>query len=275
MSECVNKFFICDGEVKECSKFDSLLRFEGITIYEVIRVIDRVPLFIEQHLSRLVNSSRLAKVQLKYTDSEIINQIRLLIKQNDVINGNIKIIFNYSSDILSCIYFIKHSYPTEKMYREGVETILYHSERTNPNIKAVNKAFRENVEAKIQEAKVYEAILVDRNGYITEGSKSNIFVIKDNKILTAPLKDVLPGVTRERVISISKKLGFNIHEENIHYEDLYCMDALFITGTSPKLLPISKVEDKIINSTKNTILNRLMLEYDLLINEYIVNNEYN
>ena len=83
---------------------------------------------------------------------------------------------------------------------------LYFGERENPNAKIINLSFREKVNKKIREKNAYEAILVDRKGYITEGSKSNIFMIKDNMLLTSPVKAVLPGVTRGEIIDIAEEV---------------------------------------------------------------------
>lgn len=273
MDKCVGKFFIYNEVLSPCEDFQDKMKLQGITIYEVIRIIDAVPLFIEEHLHRLENSSRLSNIKLNYSWDEIIKNIQVLIKENNIEEGNIKLIFNLNKEVLFSAFFIPHSYPKEEMYLKGVRTIVFHGERENPNVKAVNASFRENVDRKIKEAGVYEAILVDRNSFVTEGSKSNIFMIKDRDVITAPLKDVLPGVTRERVIKIAKKLNINVIERNVNYKELFKMDALFITGTSPKILPISNIDEVNVNSTKNDILYLLMDEYNKLICDYIAHKQ--
>ena len=72
-----------------------------------------------------------------------------------------------------------HSYPSKEYYKKGVKVILYYGERENPNLKVVSTAFRAKVAEKMKEANAHEALLVDRHGFITEGSKSNFFGIKD------------------------------------------------------------------------------------------------
>ena len=79
----------------------------------------------------------------------------------------------------------------DRLYTEGVKTILYYGERENPNAKIVNDNFRAKVTEEIKKSNAFEAILVDRNGLITEGSKSNIFAIKDGKLITAKAEAVL------------------------------------------------------------------------------------
>jgi branched-chain amino acid aminotransferase len=150
---------------------------------------------------------------------------------------------------------------------------LCFKERSNPNAKIINNNFRSETDEKIKASKSYEAILVDRNNYITEGSRSNIFMVKDNCVVTAPLEAVLPGITREIIIEICKKEQINFFEENVSFKQISDLDALFITGTSPKILPISKVDDFVFKSSTNIIVQSIMRHYNRIIEEYIKENK--
>ena len=116
----------------------------------------------------------------------------------------------------------------------------------------------------------YEAILVDENGNITEGSKSNIFMIKDKQLITAPVNFVLPGITREIIIEGSKNIGYSISEENVNYKNIGDMDGLFISGTSPKVLPIRMVEKHCFNSSENDNIRKIMEAFDIKVENYIL-----
>lgn len=263
MSENLRKYFILNGGVEEDVYFDDNLITRGKSLYEVIRIIDGYPLFLKRHMERLKNSARVTDLKLWINEEEIKNYIFKLIEVNKVTIGNIKLIFNYydgESNFLC--YFIKHNYPDKQCYETGVKTILYHGERNNPNAKVINMDFRHNVDRKIKEASAYEAILVDNNGFITEGSRSNIFMIKGHKVYTAPLKAVLPGTRRDVIISLCKKLSYEVIEKEIHYENIADYDALFISGTSPKVLPISAVDNKDYNSSNNAVVKNIMKAYD-------------
>lgn len=271
MSECFSDFYINNGEVKEKSDFNDEFTKIGKPVYEVIRIIDGVPLFLEKHLSRLRNSLKLVGKPMLVSENIIKEHIEKLIEQNGVEQGNIKLIFNYEVSNNEYIYFIKHSYPNEKMYAEGVNTILYHGERENPNAKVVNINFRETINLEIEKKKAFEAILVDKNGFITEGSKSNIFMVMDNKVITSPVSDVLPGVTRDAIISLMDQKGISFEEKKINYLDIHKVQGLFISGTSPKVLPISKVDGITFDSSNNAVIKRIMLLYDKKIQEYVEN----
>lgn len=281
MSECTSKYFIWNNEIKEKEKFDEKIIISGKTIYEVIRIIDGMPIFFEKHMKRLNNSVKLENKSLMLSDEKIVKQIFSLIKANNMSEGNIKIILNYSNSLTTespinfLAYFIETHYPVNFQYENGVPVILFHGMRKNPNAKVINTEFRSMVDSEISKNKAYEAILVDDKGNITEGSKSNIFMIKDNSVITAPLEDVLPGITRDVIIEICNNLGLIVKEERINYNDINNLDALFISGTSPKVLPIKNVNNVIFNSAKNNVVINIMKDYNIYIDNYIFNSKIN
>ncbi|ABS33245.1 aminotransferase class IV [Clostridium botulinum] len=269
--ECFNKFFIENEKIKEINLFDENFLKEGKSLYEVIRIIDGAPLFLKSHLNRFYNSAKLEELNL-WLDEEVIKEkINRLIKINKVSIGNIKLVFNFNKEKNNkfLCYFLKHNYPEDIEYKNGVRTILYHGERENPNAKVINMDFRKAVGEKIKEEKAYEAILVDKNGYITEGSKSNIFMIKDSKVITSPVEKVLPGITRQNIIDVCKNLNLDIDEEKVHYKDIEKLEGLFISGTSPKVLPIKSVDEMEFKSSENKLILSIMEGYNKAIEKDI------
>lgn len=273
MSECKNEYFILNDEIKKNDEFSDKFVNEGNSLYEVIRVINGIPLFLEKHMQRLNNSSKVSGLNIWLLENEIKKYISLTIKCNKVMNGNIKMIFNFkgknNQEKTFLCYFIEHHYLSEKSYEKGVKTILYHGERQNPNAKIINSDFRISVDKEINKSGAYEAILVDRNGFITEGSKSNIFLISNESVFTTPLESVLPGVTRTVIIELLRMIKVPIFEKNISCDELNNYDALFISGTSPKVLPICSVDDIEFNSSKNELLINIEKAYDNSILSYI------
>lgn len=271
MEKCINKFFMKNEKILKQDQFKGDFITEGKSIYEVIRVINGVPIFLERHLERLEKSADLTKLIVPLSIKEIKEKLLKLIDINQKSKGNIKLLLNYR-DKYSCIfyaYFIEHHYPSEEDYENGVDTISYQAERNNPAAKVANVNFREMLNKKMQETGVFELILKDRAGFITEGSRANIFMVKDNKLITAPSSMVLEGITRGVVISLAQKLDYTIEEKGIKDSEIINMDAFFITGTSPKVLPIKRVDDMIFNSSKNQLVKNLMNEYNKKIKEYI------
>lgn len=276
MDTSYQKYYLLNDETKDSYEFSDKFLSNGKSLYEVIRIIDGVPIFLEKHLDRLKNSANIVQLTLPLNIEQIKEKLNRLIYENGASVGNIKIVFNFIGEKCDFYaYFLKHSYPSEPEYKNGVDTIFYHGERENPNAKVVNLSFREKVEEKIKTAKVFEAILVNRNGNITEGSKSNIFMIKENTVFTAPVEDVLPGITRDTIIAVCKKCGYEVIEKRINYKDINNLDGLFISGTSPKVLPIKRVEDIHFNSASNEVIQNILNGYDQVISDYINNYKLN
>lgn len=259
------KIIINNGKIEKVSNFEE--DKEGKIIYEVIRIIDGKPLFIEEHYDRMKNSFKLSGVELIKSYKELRDEINKLVKANKKKEGNIKITYCINKDLFK-IFFIPHMYPTDEMYIDGVDTILYFGERENPNAKIVNNEFRSKVNEKMKLRGAYEAILVDRNGIITEGSKSNIFIIKDNILYTSKVEAVLPGVTRTEIIKMAKEMGIEVMEEDFNYLGIDDVDSMFISGTSPKILPIRRIEEKELN-VNDKMLRKLISSFNNKIEKYI------
>lgn len=240
---------------------------EEKVIYEVLRIIDGKPVFLEAHIKRMENSFKLVGEKFPLNYNDIFKQISELVRNENKEIGNIKLTYGLNSKEFK-VFFINHSYPTDEMYEKGVKTILYFGERTNPNAKIVNDDFRSKVNAEIEKNKAFEAVLVDRNGFITEGSKSNIFMVKGKELITSPVKAVLPGVTRGEIIKLAQKIGIKVREEKFNYKDIDKLDGMFISGTSPKVLPISHVGEIKLNP-QNDIINQISQEYNNEIKRYL------
>ncbi|MGO1370649.1 MAG: aminotransferase class IV [Senegalia sp. (in: firmicutes)] len=266
-----SEFFVYNNEI--CSDKDLKLS-SGEKVYEVIRVIDGAPLFLEEHIQRLEKSIELLGYKSQITDEEINKNIYKLIEKNKVENMNIKIIFNYYKDgFESVFYFIKSSYPKEYVYDQGVKVITLKAERDNPNIKKVNNDFKNMVKYKLEEKNAFEALLIDEDEYITEGSRSNMFFVKGREIYTAPKGDVLLGVTRANILKACEDLNVIVIEKNLKKEELKEIDGLFMSGTSIGVLPIGIVDEEEYNSAKNTIIKDIRREYEKRVLEDINNNK--
>jgi branched-chain amino acid aminotransferase len=162
------------------------------------------------------------------------------------------------------LFQIPHNYPTAQNYQEGINTITYESIRENPGVKYVNDTLRTLTNQLIQKHHVYEVLLVDHEGYITEGSRSNVFFIKDNTLYTSPIEYVLPGTSRKRVFDICREYQLPIVEQRIAKNSLHEFDVAFLTGTSPLILPINQI-DTIHYDVNLPFLRQLMDHYFALL----------
>ena len=271
--ECCQKFYIHNFKIGSCDKFNESILVKGSSVYEVIRIGQGVALFLEDHLNRLFYSADLLNYSIKesYCDIELL--INELIRKNNTPEGKIKLVVRFEKenghnekDLI--LYFTPHYFPECEEYKNGVKTGLCNVTRLNPNAKLLNSEARKRANNRIVEEKLFEVLLVNENGYITEGSRSNLFFIKNNKVITPPEKDVLNGITRKIILRICKHNNIEICEKEVSKSEIESMDAIFLTGTSIKALPISQIEN-IYFSSKHPILNQIMGLYDKSMEEFI------
>ncbi len=271
MTECIGSYFIHNEDIKNSSEFNDQSVLTGKSFYEVIRLIDGVYLFLEEHLERLNNSLSNSTYTNEIDLNTVTKRLQLLQHENNFKEGNIKIVVHFS-DAMNTMdffaYFVPHTYPSEEQYIKGIKLMLYRAERKNPNIKRINPELNliRNRELTINPA--YELLLVDSRGYITEASKANVFMVKENRVFTPPSDDVLQGITRNYVLKLCDELGIEVVEKRIPVESLTAFDAVFISGTSPKILPVNSIDNHKF-TTNNQVVKSLMRTYENLINQYV------
>lgn len=237
----------------------------SVTVYEVMRIINGVPLFFDDHYSRLLKSISLVKRKIMLDKKTIFIQLCELFKRSNVDTGNLMFKVYFFEDYYDwSAFIIPHSYPGEMDYQLGVEVGLLPAERNNPEAKVENKNVRDRANELIVNNSFYEVLLVNSKGEITEGSRSNLFGIKKNQLFTAPLNRVLQGITLLKTIEIINSGKMRLNFKCISDKELNDFDALFLTGTSLKILPIAKIGCHSFE-TQNEILQKLMTSYDDLI----------
>ena len=256
------KFFISNGELKPLKQFIPGKNEGGI--YEVLRVVDGIPLFLEEHLERFYQSAELAGRNIGYSEGQIKQFLTDLIDKNKILLGNVLVTSKVNLEAL----FVPHVYPTTKMYNEGISCGILKAERENPNAKVFQTTVRYRADQIIAEKGYYEVLLVDHLGKVTEGSRSNVFFVSGNELITPPGRKVLMGITRQKTIKMAGELNIQIVEREVSFSELHNFSAAFITGTSPKILPIIKIDAFKFNS-KNETVRLLMNNYDELINRYL------
>lgn len=248
MNECFGKKFILNGNLESADIFDNSLVYEGDSIYEVIRMIKGSPVFFYDHMDRLETSVRLQKKKMLADTETLKKNITSLSKSEKKKEINLKIVFNYKNgEDNYLVYFIEPIYPSGEQYRNGVKGILFYAERKDPESKVINHKLRSSIFHKLILEAGYEAILVNENGVITEGSRSNIFFLKDNTLYTAPDNMILSGITRKHVLDICAENDIPVKMVSLKAANLSDYEAVFMTGTSPMVLPFNSIDDKRFN----------------------------
>lgn len=258
----LHKYFVFNNEIQPNRLFVPSENEGGI--YEVLRVNQGVPLFLEDHLERFYQSALIAGKTIRFSINQIEFLLNGLIKKNNIDEGNV---------LISCkenlkAFYIPHKYPSEEIYKTGVNCGILKAERDNPNAKVFQTSVRAQANKMLEENSYYEVLLVNHENFITEGSRSNVFFWDGGKIITPPAQKVLLGITRNKVIQLALDIGLTVSEEDISLENLISYSTAFLSGTSPKILPINYV-GKISFDPQNLTVRTLMQKYDELMVHYI------
>jgi len=265
MSDCVGKWFIWNGNSLPVTEYNENIFLGKEALYEVIRIKDEIPLFIEDHLNRIRHSHNLSQLRISLNEKRIEQQVSDLIKINNHANGAVKIIITSSDTI---VHLMKPYKPKPKEYITGVDAALMKEERNNPTAKIWNQKLREKAVHSLNEKSVFEVILVNREGYITEGSRSNVFLIRGDSVYTTPPQVILPGITRQKVREICISNGIDLKEKMIRYSEISQYDVMFLTGTTRKIVPVRSVDD-VVFSVKSDILQTITVNFERMVSEYI------
>jgi branched-chain amino acid aminotransferase len=231
--------------------------FEGIRCYQLPSgpAIFRA----KEHIQRLIDSSKIYRIDVPFTRDELVKAMVDLVQANGVSPCYVRPIvlrgygeigvnpFNSPTEVYIA------NYPWGKYLgsdpEEGVDVCVSSWTRLAPNtMPAMAKAGANYMNSQLikMEAIVngyVEGIALDVNGYVSEGSGENLFIVRNGTLLTAPLgNSVLPGITRDSVITLAKELGIPVVEQMIPREMLYISDEVFFTGTAAEITPIRSVD---------------------------------
>ncbi len=269
--ESYGKFFYVDGTIVPADD-NEFVTTGDVTFYEVIRTREAIPLFFDDHMKRLSEG-----ISTRYNiDHDIAEKVRegldALAGRESFPEVNVKVTVTFTGQEYSLrIFYIASSYPDQDMISKGVRLLLYHAVRFDPGVKILNNRLRLSVNEELSEKGAYEALLVNREGYITEGSRSNVFfVAHDGTIHTASDKMVLQGITRRYVMQIIRNEGFVLVSEAVRAADISRFRSAFITGTSPMVLPVQSIEEQMF-VVNNPVTERLRQVYAAMVSESMRN----
>jgi branched-chain amino acid aminotransferase len=256
MINIVSNKNVANNKLVSKEEMEELLKKDSAKIYEVIRVVEGRPVFLKEHFDRMNESIRLSGLKGVLDYECYKRSTEMLIEANNLLNCNIRVSYYFNDEDILLFYFIESHYPSKKQFQEGVDTVTVKMHRKNPNVKAFEKNFKEEVQRVIDDTGSFEAILVNDDNTVSEGSKSNIFFVKGKKIITSPDEAVLLGVTRNKVIEVCTKNFMEVEKRTVCFQELDGFDAAFITGTSNDVLPIRKIDERLYNSAENDVVKK-------------------
>lgn len=251
--------------------------WEGLRCYQTA---DGPAIFrLTDHTQRLFNSAKIIGMSIPF-DQNTINQAHLdVIRCNNLSQSYIRPIVFYGDDRLglnakdlsvnvAIMPWRWDNYLNENAARDGIHVGVSSFSRHHPHsslykAKAVGNYINSVLAANQAHRHGYdEAILVDHQGHIAEGSGQNIFLVRDGMLLTPDTASILEGITRKTIMTLAEHLGYPVSERRILRDDLYCADEAFFTGTASEVVPICRADGRIIGDGKpGTITRQLQQAY--------------
>lgn len=261
---CLLNYYIVNDELKNTCDFNPGLVKNESGIYEVFRVIDGKPLFLDEHINRFFRSANSMGIKPEFSMDWVKSRIRALIEANKLKSGNIH--FQNLKKISFIAWLPPYKYPTPQQKQEGAEVISLAAVRENPQVKRTNLPARLQADEIKQETGIHEIILVNEDGLITEGSRSNIFFIKNNEIFTPNLELVLPGITQSKIFEVAAMNNIAVNKIPIKLGDAGTYPSAFISSTSNQVLPLRKLDDFLFNP-KNPVIETISNGFQELAQE--------
>ena len=249
--------------------------------YESIRIHKGVMVFFENHMLRLMQSIEMKENFELDTEALYDDAVRLIRESDPVVyDGNIRIVITRTSRL---IHFSHVFYPSGDLFSHGIATSLLSWERLDPQVKVFRGEYKAAVAASLATETSfgfpYEVLLTDRKGQITEGSRSNFFVLFKGVVYSPPEELILIGITRKYVLQAVREAGLVYKEALFSLADLITMRAgekgnteslaLFVTSSPFDILPVRSVEDEVFHSAYNSDLAKISEIYQMIVQHYI------
>ncbi|PIQ12192.1 MAG: branched chain amino acid aminotransferase [Hydrogenophilales bacterium CG_4_9_14_3_um_filter_59_35] len=258
--------------------------FEGIRAYGVED--GRTVFRLREHVERLFNSARSLRMEIPFSPDEIENAIQGVLSENGLRDAYIRPLVFFEqggmgldvgahprNPVRTLIAAWKwDSYFSTSEWGDGISARLGDWKRVFPH-PSVNKAkavgFYASSYLAHMEAKSYgyqEAILIDEDGNLAEASASNLFLVQDGTLFTPTTCAILPGITRDTVITIARDLGLKVNEEHIPQGRIFLADEVFLTGTASEVVPVTQINGQQVGSGKaGPVTKRISDTYRLVV----------
>jgi branched-chain amino acid aminotransferase len=222
---------------------------------------------LREHVDRLFDSAQIGELKIPYSKREIVEACKETLRINRLKEGYIRPIVFIGDGVMgvhpgdnpirvAIVTWFWGAYLGEEALEKGIRVKVSSYTRHHVNVMMTKAKISGNyvnsVLAKREVTRMGydEALMLDTEGYVSEGSGENVFIVKNGLLKTTPLTSVLPGITRDSVIQISKNKRIILVEERFSRDEVYTAQEVFFTGTAAEITPIREVDDRKIGDGK-------------------------
>lgn len=248
-------------EQAQTSIFNEAL-FYSFGVYETVKVDRGRPFYLEDHLGRLLNSAAMINLNLGVDVSTLAIWFDRLIEVDLQATWGLRILAigdlpRRDSPIIAMHANPLPTYPDD-FYKDGASAVLYQGERALPTCKSLNTLVNYLARSKATQAGALEGLLY-HDGHLTEGSRSNLFAVRDGQIITPPEAMVLRGITRDIILQVMQETEYPVVETPVS-ADLSQYDEFFISSTSMNVMPITQIEGRPIGNGQVGPITKVVME---------------
>jgi len=240
--------------------------FEGIRCYKTEEGGSAI-FRLKEHVDRLFSSAHIVLLPIPFSRKEICQAIRKTLTDNGLTEGYIRpIVFIGEGEMglfarnnpihVAVAAWAWGAYLGEEGIRKGIRAKVSSFNRNHVNAAMtkgkINGYYVNSVLAKweVKKAGYDEAVMLDTEGYVAEASGENIFIVRNGILQTAPLTSILPGITRDSVLTIARKLDIPVKEARFSRDEMYIADEMFLTGTAAEITPVREADDRRVGTGK-------------------------
>lgn len=232
-------------------------------VYESIEVIGGVAFHLEDHLARLADSARMLDLELPCRMDELAGWVRHLMVANARADSFLRVVAwgdarNGDESVVAVLPQARPRY-AEAFYRVGAPAVTFEGCRFMPACKSLNTLVNYLARRKAVRAGVLEGILYT-DGQLTEGARSNLFVVRRGQLQTPPTDRTLSGITREVVLRLARAAGHRVAEVPIYLADWDEFEECFLTSTSMHIVPVVRIDGRAIGQGEVGPVTRDLME---------------
>lgn len=265
-----NKYVIINGEFipeeKAVLKISDLSIQRGYGVFDFFKIINHKFIFLDYHIERFFNSSSRLRLNPGIGKEELKELFTELHERHNIADAGIRITLTggYSTDGYTPSQpnmIITHSpVNAEQMFEaDPVSIITYNHQRQMPEVKTIDYLMAIWLQPMVKEQQAQD-VLYHNNGWMRECPRANFFIVTKDDALVTPSENILKGITRMQILKLAKENNIQVEEREISLEELYNAREVFITSSTKNILPVNKIDGKLINSGKKGELTFRMRE---------------
>jgi branched-subunit amino acid aminotransferase/4-amino-4-deoxychorismate lyase len=272
----IGAHFVLNGELRPTAEalvaIDDINFAYGFGVYETLKLRKGVVFFPDRHADRLLHSAEIIELAHPFSREDIERSVLDLARKNGIRDANIKMLLIGSPDIEAAegahlyVFMLNPLFPRRELYRDGAFAVCFDGERRYPQAKSLDMLTSTLAYRRARGAGAYDALLVNREREITEGTRTNLFYTDGETVYQPPKSDALLGVTKLTLEEVLGQRGVAVLERPLLRSEVGTWKGYFLTSTSSKVIPVSRIDHHHFEIPE--IVRDIMGAYDAFLDDY-------